>query len=101
MPVVAAESKLAEITLKALLLGLVLSALLASANAYTGLLVGLTISASIPAAAVSMGVLRLFRLSNILENNMVQTTNVWYQNESDSLPEQSATRHSSSATHRV
>ncbi len=72
-PLVAPESKLAEITAKALLLGAVLSMLLAAANAYIGLLVGLTVSASIPAAAVSMGVLRLFRRSNILENNMVQT----------------------------
>ena len=46
---------------------------LAAANAYIGLLVGLTVSASIPAAAVSMGVLRLFKRSTILENNMVQT----------------------------
>ena len=58
---------------RALLLGAVLSMLLAAANAYIGLLVGLTVSASIPAAAVSMGVLRLFRRSTILENNMVQT----------------------------
>lgn len=72
-PLVSPEASLAEITGKALLLGAVLSMLLASANAYIGLLVGLTVSASIPAAAVSMGVLRLFRRSNILENNMVQT----------------------------
>ena len=73
VPVVAAESYLPEITIKALLLGLILSGLLAAANAYIGLLVGLTVSASIPAAALSMGVLRFFRRSNILENNMVQT----------------------------
>ena len=60
-------------TVKALILGALLSMLLAAANAYIGLLVGLTVSASIPAAAVSMGVLRLFRRSTILENNMVQT----------------------------
>ena len=72
-PIVAADRVLAEMTVKALLLGAVLSMLLAAANAYIGLLVGLTVSASIPAAAVSMGVLRLFRRSNILENNMVQT----------------------------
>lgn len=46
---------------------------LAGANAYLGLFAGMTISASIPAAVVSMGVLRLFRRSNILENNIVQT----------------------------
>lgn len=48
--------------------------ILAAANAYIGLLVGLTVSASIPAAAVSMGVLRMFPKSNILENNLVQTS---------------------------
>jgi len=64
---------LAEITLKAVLLGVLLSAVLAGANAYLGLLAGMTVSASIPAAVISMGVLRLFRRSNILENNIVQT----------------------------
>jgi len=72
-PVVAAEQSIAELTVKALILGALLSMILAAANAYIGLLVGLTVSASIPAAAVSMGVLRLFRRSTILENNMVQT----------------------------
>ncbi len=72
-PVVAPEISLAEFTVKGLILGAILSMLLAAANAYIGLLVGLTVSASIPAAAASMGVLRLFRRSNILENNMVQT----------------------------
>lgn len=73
-PIVGPERNLFEITVKALILGAVLSALLAAANAYIGLLVGLTVSASIPAAAVSMGALRLFPRSNILENNMVQTS---------------------------
>ncbi len=72
-PVVPAERSLTELTVKALILGALLSMLLAAANAYIGLLVGLTVSASIPAAAVSMGVLRLFKRSTILENNMVQT----------------------------
>lgn len=72
-PVVPAERSLTEMTVKALILGALLSMILAAANAYIGLLVGLTVSASIPAAAVSMGVLRLFRRSTILENNMVQT----------------------------
>ena len=45
---------LTELTLKALLLGAILSMLLAAANAYIGLLVGLTVSASIPAAAVQL-----------------------------------------------
>lgn len=64
---------LPEITLKAVVLGVFLAVVLGAANAYLGLFAGMTISASIPAAVVSMGVLRLFRKSNILENNMVQT----------------------------
>ena len=60
-PIVSPRISLAEMTIKALLLGAVLSMLLAAANAYIGLLVGLTVSASIPAAAVSMGVLKLFK----------------------------------------
>jgi putative OPT family oligopeptide transporter len=72
-PLVSPELNLSELTIKALILGAVLSMILAAANAYIGLLVGLTVSASIPAAAVSMGLLRLFRRSTILENNMVQT----------------------------
>lgn len=62
-----------EITIKALLLGIFLSMVLAGANAYLGLFAGMTVSASIPAAVISMGVLSLFRKSNILENNIVQT----------------------------
>jgi len=67
------EKSLPEITIKAVILGIVLSVVLAGANAYLGLFAGMTVSASIPAAVVSMGVLRLFRRSNILENNIVQT----------------------------
>ncbi len=64
---------LPEITIKAVLLGIILSMILAGANAYLGLFAGMTVSASIPAAVISMGVLKLFRRSNILENNIVQT----------------------------
>jgi putative OPT family oligopeptide transporter len=67
------EESLLEITVKAVVLGVVLSIVLAGANAYLGLFAGMTVSASIPAAVVSMGVLRFFRRSNILENNIVQT----------------------------
>ena len=63
----------AEITLKACLLGIILSMVLAGANAYLGLFAGMTVSASIPAAVISMGILSVFRNSNILENNIVQT----------------------------
>ena len=72
-PYVPASRSLPEITFKAVVLGLVLSAVLAAANAYLGLFAGMTVSASIPAAVISMGILRLFRTSNILENNIVQT----------------------------
>jgi len=64
---------LPEITVKAVVLGVVLSMVLAAANAYLGLFAGMTVSASIPAAVVSMGLLRFFKRSNILENNIVQT----------------------------
>ncbi|MGB2819653.1 MAG: oligopeptide transporter, OPT family, partial [Phycisphaerae bacterium] len=67
------DRPLPEITIKAVILGVVLSVVLAAANAYLGLFAGMTVSASIPAAVVSLGVLRLFRRSNILENNIVQT----------------------------
>ncbi|MDP6907649.1 MAG: oligopeptide transporter, OPT family [Candidatus Marinimicrobia bacterium] len=62
-----------EITVKAFFLSILLSMVLSSAMAYLGLYAGMTISASIPAAIMSMGILRLFRESNILENNIVQT----------------------------
>ncbi len=72
-PLVPASVTLPEITLKAVVLSILLAAVLAGANAYLGLFAGMTVSASIPAAVVSMAVLRLFRQSNILENNIVQT----------------------------
>ncbi|UCD37526.1 MAG: oligopeptide transporter, OPT family [Fidelibacterota bacterium] len=65
--------QLPEITLKAVILGIILAVLLGAANAYLGLFAGMTVSASIPAAVISMGILRLFREHNILENNIVQT----------------------------
>ncbi|WKN43091.1 OPT family oligopeptide transporter [Tunicatimonas pelagia] len=72
-PYIGAKTKLPELTLKAILLGAALSVILSAANAYFGLFAGLTVSASIPAAVISMAILKLFRNSNILENNMVQT----------------------------
>jgi len=62
-----------QLTARAIVLGVVLSIILAGANAYLGLFAGMTVSASIPAAVISMAVLKLFRDSNILENNIVQT----------------------------
>lgn len=72
-PYISAETSLPEITVKAVILGFLLSAILAGANAYLGLKVGMTVSASIPAAVISMAILRMFREHNILENNIVQT----------------------------
>ena len=63
-----------ELTLTALVLGVLLAIVFGAANAYLGLRVGLTVSASVPAAVISMGVLRfVLRRDSILENNMVQT----------------------------
>lgn len=63
-----------ELTITAIILGILISVIFGAANAYLGLRVGLTVSASIPAAVISMGVLRLIlRRDSILENNMVQT----------------------------
>ena len=63
-----------EFTLTALVLGVILAVVFGAANAYLGLRVGLTVSASVPAAVISMGVLRfVLRRDSILENNMVQT----------------------------
>ena len=72
-PLIPASQTLPEITLRALILGAILTIILASANAYLGLKVGQTISASIPAAIISMAILRFFKNSNVLENTMVQT----------------------------
>ncbi len=72
-PHVGSGTKLPETTLKAVLLGVFLSAVLAGANAYLGLFAGMTVSASIPAAVISMAILKLFKRHNILENNAVQT----------------------------
>lgn len=71
-PIIPASQSLPEITLRVLVLGILLTIVLAAANAYLGLKVGMTVSASIPAAVISMGILRFFRNSNILENTMVQ-----------------------------
>lgn len=72
-PYIGPEKTLPETTIKAFILGALLSMLLASANAYLGLFAGMTVSASIPAAVLSMAILKLFKNSNILENNIVQT----------------------------
>lgn len=63
----------AELTLRGILLGGVITLLFTAANVYAGLKVGLTFATSIPAAVVSMAILRLFKNASILENNIVQT----------------------------
>jgi putative OPT family oligopeptide transporter len=66
-------SSLKELTFRAVLLGGLITLVFTAANVYLGLRVGLTFATSIPAAVISMAVLRMFRGSNILENNIVQT----------------------------
>lgn len=63
----------AELTLRGLLLGAVITVVFMTANLYMGLKTGVTFSTSIPAAMLAMGLLRLFGGSGILENNIVQT----------------------------
>ncbi len=72
-PFVPASTVLPEVTLRALLLGIFLAVVLAASSTYVGLKIARTIAASIPAALISMLVLRRFKNANILENNMVQT----------------------------
>ncbi len=73
-PYIAADKKPLELTVTAVIVGVLLAVLFGGANAYLGLRVGMTISASIPAAVISMAVIRvLMRRDSILENNMVQT----------------------------
>ena len=62
-----------QLTLRAVILSMLLTVLLAAANAYLGLFAGLTVATAIPAAVVSMGVLRLLGRSSVLENNIVAT----------------------------
>ena len=73
-PYVAANESKTEFTLTAALIGAVLAIVFGAANAYLGLMVGMTVSASIPAAVISMAVLRIIlKRTSILENNIVQT----------------------------
>lgn len=72
-PYISADLILPEITVRAVILSVLLAAILAAANTYLALKIGILTSASIPAAVISMGILRFFNNSNILENNQVQT----------------------------
>ncbi|VVE48639.1 oligopeptide transporter, OPT family [Pandoraea pneumonica] len=64
---------LPELTVRGVILGALITVVFTASNVYLGLKVGLTFSSSIPAAVISMAVLRALRGGNILENNMVQT----------------------------
>lgn len=66
-------SEVPQLTWRAVLLSMVLTVVLAAANAYLGLFAGLTVATAIPAAVVSMGVLRALGRSSVLENNIVAT----------------------------
>lgn len=66
-------TSLKELTLRGVILGALITLVFTASNVYLGLKVGLTFASSIPAAVISMAVLRAFRDSNILENNIVQT----------------------------
>ncbi|MFZ5969864.1 MAG: OPT family oligopeptide transporter [Bacillota bacterium] len=73
-PFISADKMLPEFTATSIVLGIILSIVFGAANAYLGLKVGMTISASIPAAVISMGLIRgILKKESILENNMVQT----------------------------
>ena len=73
-PYIPADKVVPEFTATSVVLGILLAVLFGGANAYLGLRVGMTVSASIPAAVISMGVIRfILRKNSILENNMVQT----------------------------
>lgn len=73
-PYISPSKSLPEITVKSFILSVLLTLVMSAANAYLGLKVGITVAATIPAAVMSMAILKLFRHSNILENNIVQTT---------------------------
>lgn len=73
-PYIPADKITPEFTVTSVIMGVLLAIIFGAANAYLGLRVGLTVSASIPAAVISMGVIRvLMKKDSILESNMVQT----------------------------
>jgi len=73
-PYIPPESSIPETTIAAIVLGVILALVMCAANTYLGLKAGMTVSASIPAAVISMGILKgILRRGTILENNIVQT----------------------------
>ena len=72
-PYVPADKSMAEFTVKAVVVGILMAVVFGAANAYLGLRVGLTVSASIPAAVMAVAIFRVLRRGTVLETNMVQT----------------------------
>ena len=73
-PYIPADRVMPELTVTSIIMGVLLAVIFGAANAYLGLRVGMTVSASIPAAVISMGVIRIImRKNSILESNIVQT----------------------------
>ena len=73
-PYIKAEQSISEFSVRAIILGIILAIIFGAANAYVGLKIGMTVSASIPAAVISMAILRgVFKKGTVLENNIVQT----------------------------
>ena len=73
-PYIPADKITPEFTVTSVIMGMLLAVVFGAANAYLGLRVGMTVSASIPAAVISMGVIRvIMKKDSILESNMVQT----------------------------
>lgn len=72
-PVIKASQRLPELTLKVILLGVILALVLAVSSTYLALKIGVLTASSIPAAILSMGILRFTKGANILEHNLVQT----------------------------
>ncbi len=73
IPYIPASSQMAELTVKAVVLGVIMAIVLGAANAYVGMKAGLTVAAAFPAAVVAMAVLRPFN-GTILEENIARTT---------------------------
>ncbi len=72
-PHISADTNIPELTIKAVILGLILATVLALSNTFLALKIGMLTASSIPASILSMGILRFFRQHTILENNLVQT----------------------------
>lgn len=75
-PYVSPDENVREFTVRAVIIGCILACLFGAANAYLAMKIGMTICASIPAAVIGMAVLKGFRNSSVLENNIVQTCRI-------------------------